>query len=150
MHEFEQIEDAVLAALEPLKSSGVRTVEPYSGQLDVEEIEEVTIRFPCIYAIAGPIKSTIKNKLDESTISLSLIVGDRNLRGSASVTRGDTTSPGVYQILEDARGVLHRQRMINGWTPLFLKSEDVLAYAPASGICIYAATYETRALGNIS
>jgi len=149
MHEFEQTEDAVLAALEPLKSSGVRTIEPYSGQLDVEELEEVTIRFPCIYVIAGPIKSTIKNKLDESVISLTLIVGDRNLRGSASVTRGDTTSPGVYNILKDARGIIHRQRMINGWTPLFLKSEDVLAYAPASGICIYAATYEMRALGNL-
>lgn len=149
MHEFEQIEDAVLAALEPLKSSGVRTIEPYSGQMDVDELEEVTMRFPCIYVIAGPLKSTIKNKLDESTISITLIVGDRNLRGSASVTRGDTTSPGVYKILEDARGVIHRQRMINGWTPAFLKSEDMLAYAPASGICIYAAGYAMRALGNL-
>lgn len=150
MHEFEQIEDAVLTALEPLKSSGVQTIEPYSGQLDVEELEEITIRFPCIYVIAGPLKSTVKNKLDESVVSLTLIAGDRNLRGSAAVTRGDTTSPGVYQILKESRVAIHRQRMITGWTPLFLKSEDVLAYAPASGICIYAAAYEMRALWNMS
>jgi len=53
-------------------------------------------------------------------------------------------------MLKEARGVIHRQRMINGWTPPFLKSEDVLAYAPASGICIYAAMYEARSLLNMS
>ena len=42
MHEFQQLEDAVIAALEPLKMQGLKTLAPYSGELEAEDIISIT------------------------------------------------------------------------------------------------------------
>jgi phage gp37-like protein len=144
MHEFEQLENAVIAGLEPLKDAGLKTLETYSGQLDVDDIEAVTFQFPCIYVVAGSLALADANRYDKYRAELSLIIGDRNVRGSAAAARGDASSPGVYALLEAARAKLHRQKILNGWTPLYLISEDSLVYAPEASICLYTATYEMR------
>jgi phage gp37-like protein len=144
MHEFEWLENAVIAGLEPLKDAGLKTLETYSGQLDVDDIEAVTFQFPCIYVVAGSLALADANRYDKYRAELSLIIGDRNVRGSAAAARGDASSPGVYALLEAARAKLHRQKILNGWTPLYLISEDSLVYAPEASICLYTATYEMR------
>ena len=149
MHEFEQLEDAVIAQLESLKAVGLRTLEPYAGQIEVDELEEITFRFPCIYVIAPGLTNVVANSVDECRLELTLIVGDRHLRGAVQAARGDVASPGVYDLLQSARKVLHRTRIINGWTPLYLKSEAALAYMPLDGICLYTAGYETKSMRNL-
>lgn len=146
MHIFEALEDAVITALEPLKEQGLRTLEAYSGQVETDSLEQVTLRFPCIYVIAERLMNKTKNQLDGSDVSLQLIVGDRNVRNLSAAARGDNASPGVYSLLESARGLLHRVRMVRGWTPLFLSEERPLVYAPQSNLCLYAAIYNMRAL----
>jgi phage gp37-like protein len=144
MHEFELWEDAVIAALEPLKANGLRTLEPYADQLDAEEIEEATLRFPAIYVVVGDLRIQPRNRYDEKILSVTLVVGDRNVRGSALATRGDAASPGVYNLLTLAREALHRKSLVALWPPLSCSGESVVAFAPARGICIYSASYETK------
>lgn len=143
-HEFEIWEDAVLIALEPLKASGLITLEPYADQLDVAKIEEVTIRFPAIYVIVGDLRITERNRYDDKHLSTTLIVGDRNVRGSRAATRGDGSSPGVFELLRLSRLALHRKKLVAGWPPLSCTGEGVIAFAPSIGLCVYAASYETK------
>lgn len=149
MHEFEQLEDAVIAALEPLKAQGLRTLEAYAGQAEIDDLEEITVRFPCIYVLAAGMSNQIANNRDRCSMGLTLLIGDRNIRGSSPAARGDAGSPGVYELLKKAREALHRHKMINGWTPLFLESEESIVYTPKSSVCFYAATYETKSLRNL-
>jgi phage gp37-like protein len=146
MHEFEQLEDTVITALEPLKAQGLRTLETYTGQVEVDELEEITVRFPCIYVMVADLKLNVKNRSDIIEMGVRLIVGDRNLRGSGAAARGDATSPGVYDLLKAARDALHRKHLLNGWTPLILASEAPIIYAPKLSICLYEATYEMKTI----
>jgi len=146
MHEFETLTDAVLTALLPLKAEGLKTLDMYAGQLDVDSIDEITLQYPCIYVVADDLDVTSKNNSDEMITGVTLIIGDRNVKGSAAAAKGDTASPGVFSLLEKARGKLHRQVMITGWTQLLLKREGVLVYSPKDKICLYAARYELKHL----
>ena len=142
MHEFKELEDAVLLALVPLIDMGVKTLESYSGQLEVDDITRITVNFPCVYVIAGGLTNRKTGGSDEVKLDLILLVGDRNNRGGEYVVRGDTTSPGVYSILETIRGLLHRAKLFDKWPPAYLTAEEPLVYAPGSGLCFYIAKYE--------
>lgn len=146
MHEFEQWEDAVIAELEPLKAEGLKILQVYAGQLDVEKIQDMTLLFPCLFVIAGPLELKNRARYLDYRLQIALIVGDRNVRGSVAATRGDASSPGVYRLLELARSRLHSEKLLKGWAPLVVTSETPLVYAPGSDICLYEAIYETRAV----
>jgi phage gp37-like protein len=144
MHEFGELEDAIITALTPMLSSGLRTLDAYSGQLDVEEVEEVTLQFPCIYVIASGLRLTEGNRYDAYDMGATLIVGDRNLRGSKAAARGDSASPGVYQLLKEARDRLHHIKVLSAWAPLVLERETPIAYAAKLNLCLYQAEYGTK------
>lgn len=143
-HEFEIWEDAILAALEPLKESGLKTLEPYADQLDVKDVSDLTIRFPAIYVVVGGLRIKERNRYDAKYVAITLIVCDRNVRGSMAATRGDISSPGVFELLMRAREALHRKKLVTGWPWLLCTGEDALAFWPSEGLCIYGATYETK------
>jgi phage gp37-like protein len=146
MHEFEQLEDAVITALEPLKTQGLRMLEAYAGQVEVDDLEEMITLFPCIYVMITGLSSKANNKSDVVEMGVSLIVGDRNLRGSGAAARGDATSPGIYDLLSAARDALHRKHLLTGWPPLMLASEAPIIYAPKQSICLYEAVYEMKTI----
>jgi phage gp37-like protein len=144
-HEFEQLEDAALAALAPLKTAvGIRTIEPYAGQLEVDDIHRITIRFPCVYVIADGMKVSRRNNAEECVMSLMLLIGDKNYRSNQAAARGDASTPGVYEILKAARDVLHRKKLLPLWVPAVLISEEPQVYQPVNGLCLYTAVYEVR------
>lgn len=146
MHEFQLIEDAVLTALSPLKGKGVKTLEPYSGQLEAgpEDLMAITRVFPCVYVAAGGLSSVTENRTDTIDTSVVMVVGDRNPRGPSSASRGDGASPGVYAILENIREVLHGQRIVSGFLSLSRQREYPVFFKPADGVCLYLAVYGTR------
>lgn len=146
MHDFEEIEDAVIAALDPLRSIGLRTLDTYSGELEVEELEEMTHQFPCVYVIANGLSLKPGNRYDKYEAGVTVIVGDRNLRGSKAAARGDASSPGVYALLLAARGELHNKKLLAAWAPLVLTDEAPLVYSPKQNICLYTAEYRTKAV----
>jgi hypothetical protein len=71
-------------------------------------------------------------------------VGDKNKRGGSTSARGDTLSPGVYELLASAKGLLHKQRILTGWTPPLRAGEEELYYNPKSQFCVYAARYTLK------
>lgn len=146
MHEFETWENAVVAALDGLKSEGLKVLEAYAGQLDVKEMEDMVLLFPCVFILAGPLDLRDRARYLDYRVQVSLIVGDRNVRGSVAAARGDASSPGIYRLLELARGCLHNRKLLKGWSPLIVTAEAPLVYAPESNICLYTASYETKAV----
>lgn len=148
MHEFEELEQVVLDALEPLKDQGVRTLELYAGQAESEDIKELakmTMLFPCVYVIATGLALVNKDRYDEEDIGVMLIIGDRNLRGTEAARLGDATSGGVYEILDRTEGLLHRQKIHESGTML-LRSAAPLYLAPKKGLCFYVARYEFKTI----
>lgn len=144
MHEFEAIEDGVLSALQPLKSSGtVRTLEPYAGQLGEPDLRVMATRFPCLYVIAQGLEVSWSGAMSEQHVTVSLLVAAKNLRGPQAAARGDST-PGAYDVLEAARAALHRKTVVSGWSVMRTVREAPVVYAPETGICVYEATYEIR------
>jgi phage gp37-like protein len=144
MHELEEIEQTVMATLEPLKSQGVREIEAYAGQVDEEDIEalaKLIRRFPCIYVVADGLELTHKSRNDDEIIGVVLIVGCRNLRGTEAARLGDANTVGVYDILEMAENLLHRKKIHAAGT-MRLRQAAPLYLAPKQGLCFYGARYE--------
>ena len=146
MHEFEQIEDAFILQLETLKTMGLETLSTYSGQMNIEDMEELTIQFPCIYVVAAGLRIDGVNQYNKYYAEVTLIVGDRHIRGSAAAARGDATSPGVYELLASARGLLHRKKLLAGWAWPVVVNEAPLIFVPEKNICIYTAEYRMQAV----
>lgn len=143
MHEFEELEQAVLTALASLTNAGVKTLELYAGQAEADDIEELarmTYLFPCVYVMATGLRLEHKDRYDEEEIGAMLIVGDRNLRGTEAARHGDASSIGVYEILELSEGLLHKQPVHSAGT-LRLQSAAPLYLAPKRGLCFFAARY---------
>jgi phage gp37-like protein len=148
MHEFEELEQIILDTLEPLKAQGIKTLDLYAGQAEAEDIEELArmIRlFPCVYVIATGLVLVHKDRYDEEDIGVMLIIGDKNLRGTEAARLGDSTSMGVYDILEKTEGLLHRQKIHSSGTML-LRSAAPMYLAPKKGLCFYAARYEFKTI----
>jgi len=149
VHEFEELEQAALTALQPLASEGVKTLEVYAGQAEADDIEELarmTAAFPCIYVVATGLVLEAKNRFDEEDVGLMLIVGDRNMRSTDAARRGDSKSPGVYELLAGARDLLHRKKIASGWGIAILENTSVLFISSKKRICLYAAHYRFRAV----
>lgn len=147
MHEFETIEDAVIAALGGLKTAGtVRILEPYAGQLGEADLRQMTHLFPCLYVVCQGMEIAWSGSLSEQTVTVLLLVGSRNLRGSVAAARGDSGhgGPGAYDVLEASRLILHRKVAVPGWSALRAVREAPVVYAPETGVCVYEAAYEVR------
>lgn len=148
MHELEDLEQVVLTALSPLTSQGVKTLELYAGQAeagDIEELAKLTRLFPCVYVIATGLALVTKDRYDEEEIGVLLIIGDRNVRGTEAAKRGDSTTVGVYEILELSEQLLHRKK-IHPAGVMLLRSAAPLYLAPKKGLCFYEAQYEFKTI----
>jgi len=144
MHEFEQIEDAAIAALTPLLDVGLRTLETYNGQVEAEDIAEITAQFPCIYVLAASLAGQAVNQATRYELTLTLIVGDRHPRGPRLAARGDATGPGIYELLRLARNRLHGTAPLRRWGAWVLSDERPLVYAPRLQLCLYQAVYTIK------
>jgi len=122
MHEFEELEQVVLATLEPLRDQGVKTLDLYAGQAEAEDIEELarmTLLFPCVYVVATGLALTRKDRYDEEDIGIML--------------------------LELTEALLHRKK-IHSSGVMLLRSAAPLYLAPKKGLCFYAARYEFKTI----
>lgn len=136
MQIFGQIEDAVLSRLSVLD---LKTLAVYAGQMDVKDISDITINFPCVYIIPRGMDFEIGNQVNVGKYRLSFIVGDMNLRGSKTAVDGDADSTGIYAILQGIYEQLHDWLPVPGsMTPLKLEKIDVIDYNPTIDVCIYA------------
>lgn len=144
-YDISAIETATLALLQPLRTAGtVRTLESYGGQLEVDDIEQITLLFPAVYVVWSGVQVRAYGSADGLTCGLSAIVCDRNLRGAASARTGDSASLGVYALLGRIRAILHGATIDRQFYQAQLVREAPLAYDPKQGLAIYEALYELR------
>ncbi|MBU2548348.1 MAG: DUF1834 family protein [Proteobacteria bacterium] len=146
-HELETLEDAVIAALEPLKASlGVKTIEADPEQLlDEDSPQRLSMRFPAIFVGAERIRLEWRNQYDLAGLELTVVIGGRNARGTSRAARGDSQGPGVFDILEAVRGLLHRQSISGLLGEMHCTAEEKIGSSPKEGVCLWAASYQTKA-----
>lgn len=138
------IEDGFLAALEPLRAEGVRTLQSYadSGLEDIDDIAGTLRLLPAVLVVWGGLQVEQLNEMDADTEKVSILVCDRNMRGEESARRGDGASPGAYHWLDRCRALLRRRMVVSGYTPARLTASGLLA--KAKGLVIYEQTHEIR------
>jgi phage gp37-like protein len=146
MYSVKDIENAVLEALAPLKSSGlVRVLESYGGAFDEEDITKKTLLMPAVYVIWSGSELEGGNLTDAIVARVSVIFCARSLRGEGAVRRGAPEATGIYQIMDAARELVHRKPILKGWSVAFLEREGPLAYTHEGGLAIYEQIYLLRA-----
>lgn len=139
---IEQIEDAVVSALSPLRASlGVRTVATYQDELTEEGVSRLVVRLPAIYVVYGGSRYADHGARVIEIPKMVVLVIDRSLRDEAEVRRGGNHNPGTYAMLAGVRELLCGQQLDLDMHPLKIIRENPLSYG--RGISIYAAEFET-------
>jgi len=151
---IEQIEDAIIAKLAPLKVgyetkegdpaiyATVRTIKSYQGELDTEEeISRATRMFPSILAVYGGSEYEEHGSRKVEIMRFILFVCDKSLRTEEEARRGGSQNPGTYAMLNGARDLLYGSRLDKEIYPLKLLREAAVWLG--KGISVYSAEYET-------
>lgn len=154
MYTIEQIENAVIGKLAPLKIGyspvhetdpaiyrTVRTIKSYQGELDDEDsISRATHLFPAILAMYGgsDYEEHGARKIDKPVFIL--FICDKSLRSEEEARRGGSNNPGTYAMLNGVRDLLYESRLSLDIFPLALTRERPVFFT--KGISIYSAEYE--------
>jgi phage gp36-like protein/phage gp37-like protein len=124
MYTIEQIEDAVITKLAPLKTGytakegdpavygTVREIRTYQGELDDEEsLARAARLFPTILVMYGgsDYEEHGPRKIEKAVFCL--FVCDKSLRSEAEGRRGGTQNPGAYALLNGIRDLLYDSRL---------------------------------------
>ncbi|MFH2098176.1 MAG: phage protein Gp37 [Pseudomonadota bacterium] len=143
---IEQIEDAFVSTLQPMKSDGavgLRTLKTYQGELsDPGKLKDAFIAlFPAILVVYGGSRFVDGGARKVERMRFTLFACDRNLRGEEAARRGSGTSPGAYAICEAARDRLFGSRLGLKIEPLELLRQDAIWFG--QGISVYSQDWET-------
>jgi len=155
MYTVKQIEDALIAALAPLKVgyvaeegdpavyATVREVRPYQGQLDsVAALQAVVDVLPAIFLLYVRSDYAEHGSRKIEKMRFALFVCDQSLRVEADeARRGGAGNPGVYAILNGVRDLLYEKRLSLDIYPLTLVKEEAEVFV--EGLSVYSAEYET-------
>lgn len=142
MYTIEQIEDALIAALDSLKTTiSVRTIKSYQGELEEEDIKRLIALFPAIYVVYGGSEYRDHGARRVEFMKFHLFVCDKNLRAEEEARRGGTSNPGTYAMLDAARELLYGKQLSLEIYPLRMIGQTPVWFG--GGISVYAAEYET-------
>lgn len=142
MYTIEQIEDAIINALDPLKAGlGVRVIKSYQGELESEdEVEKLVRLFPAIYVVYGGSTYEEHGPRKVERMRYVLFFCDRSLRHEEEARRGGTQNPGTYAMMDAARDELYGKMLSLDIFPLHLTRQDAVWFG--KGMSIYGAEYE--------
>jgi phage gp37-like protein len=155
MYTIEQIEDAIIAALAPLKVGYTpvgesdpavwrtcRTIKTYQGELDDEDAIARVIRLlPAVLTVYGGSGYAAHGARKIEKPTFTLFVCDKSLRSEAEARRGGAGNPGAYALLNGVRDLLYGEQLSLEIAPLELLRERPIWFG--QGISIYSADYET-------
>lgn len=141
--DIEQIEDAIITALDPLRSSlGVREIKSYQGELEEADLKKMIAGFPAIYVVYGGSGYGSHGQRKVETPGFTLFVCDRSLRSEEAARRGSTENPGAYRMLRECRAKLTGQDLgLTDLAPFEIKRDTPVFFG--NGVAIYAQDYET-------
>jgi len=135
-----QLEDAILAALEPLKvSHGVKTLDSYDLRLeDPEAWKKLAIRFPAIFVlyVATEDEDLGQRQMEANRFQLGL--ADNSLR-KGEARRGGAQVGGAYGLIQGVQDVLAGKILLPDLLPAMRKG--VTQAVIADGVAMYVATY---------
>ena len=137
------IEDAILAKIEPLKASlGVRTIKTYEEELNSEEVIAKALALtPAILAVYGGSTYADHGERKVESMRWLLFCCDKNLRSYDESRRGGKRNPGAYAMLDGCRDALAASQLGLDVTPLKIIRQDAVWFG--GGIAVYVAEYET-------
>jgi len=154
MYTIEQIEDAIIAALAPLKVGyaaeegdpaiygTIRTIKSYQSELDTEEELARAVRlFPALLVMYGGSVYGEHGGRKIETMAYIIFACDRNLRAEAEARRGGSGNPGTYAMLNGVRDLLAGKQL--GLNIYPLKPIREAAEFKVGAVSIYSAEYET-------
>jgi hypothetical protein len=133
-------EDAILAALEPLKAThGVQTLESYDLHLEDPEVwKKLAIKFPAIFVLFGSMDTKDNGQRQMESNSFQIGMADRSLR-KGEARRGGAQVGGAYGLIDGVRKALAGKILLPDMTPIMPRS--VRQVVIADGVAMYAATY---------
>jgi len=140
---YEELEDAIIATLEPLTGSlGVRILESYGGEFSPDSISEIAYLFPAVFVHVPELQSEQKIRFDSREVTVAVYVAAKNARGESWGRRGDdaTGSAGTYALLEGVRAKLNRKQIAGAGTFRLVKESNI-GYSKKFGICVSRAEY---------
>jgi phage gp37-like protein len=141
MYTTEEIEDAAISALDPLKSTlGVRTLKSYQGELEEEDVKRLIALFPAIYVVYGGSRFVTSGRRVVETMTWHFFVCDKNLRSEEEARKGSVRNPGTYAMLIAIRGKLGGQQLSMEIQPFKPIRQQTVWFD--GGISIYSADYE--------
>ena len=138
----EQIEDALITALDPLEDDlGVRTIKSYQGELEEDDIRKLIALFPAIYVVYGGSEYKPHGARKVEFMSFHLFVCDKSLRAEDEARRGGANNPGTYAMLDAIREKLYGQQLSLEIYPLRLVRQAAVWFG--GGVSVYGAEYKT-------
>lgn len=145
MYTIRQIEDAIIDALDPLKSSlAVRTIKSYQGEIgDLKEARRIIPLFPAIFIAYGGSTFTQNHTQVEEELLFIVFVADQNFRSEKDARRGGATGrAGTYAMLEGVRSIMLNHMLGLSILPLEIVSQESVLFG--DGMSIYSAIYRTE------
>lgn len=136
-----EVEDAILAALEPLKAeAGVRQIAPYSGDLEPDKFAETVQSWPSLLIFYGG--ATIEDHGQRKIEVQRWVVFVCSQYGDdlALARRGVAGRPGAYGLLEAVREKLEDITVAAGLMPAKLLGQS--SEVQGKGMAIYSAQFE--------
>ncbi len=143
MYTIEQIEDAIIAALAPLKVSlGIREIKSYQGELEEADLKKMAGNFPAIYVVYGSSGYVAHGARKQEKMGFELFVCDKTLRVEAEARRGGAKNPGTYRMLRECRSLITGKNLgLAELTPIEIQHDTPVWFG--GGVSIYAQGYET-------
>ncbi|GAB6035443.1 hypothetical protein JCM15519_38750 [Fundidesulfovibrio butyratiphilus] len=135
-----EVEDAILAALSPLKAAlGVRLVAPYGGELEPDQIAQAMATFPALLVIYAGSTTESHGSRSEASMTWTIVIGDKYQGDLVKARRGDATTPGVYRLLDAVRQALEGKQLL----PELLPAESLGDWSllQAGGVAVHADQY---------
>jgi phage gp37-like protein len=142
---YEDFEDAILAALEPLKGTtvGVKTLETYGGEFSADSFGQFPINYPAVFICVSSMTSESVNTEDRRELTLDVYAAATDLRGEKSARRGALGSVGAYAIAKAVRVALNRL-IVPGAGRVQLRREYLMGYSKTAGLCVIQAEYSFK------
>ena len=141
MYTTEEIEDAAILALGPLKSTlGVRTLKSYQGELEEEDVKRLIALFPAIYVVYGGSRFVTSGRRVVETMTWHFFVCDKNLRSEEEARKGSDRNPGTYAMLRSVLSKLGGQQLSLEIQPFKPIRQQTVWFG--GGISIYSSDFE--------
>ncbi len=139
LHTRNQIEDAILAALEPLKAShGVRTLDGYDLRLEDEEAwRELAIQFPAVFVAYSSTKYRDLGQRQLAQHRYKIAVADQSFR-KRGAKRGGLGGGGTNDLVDVVERSLTGLVVLPDMTPIM--PEDVMPVMMNKYAAMYAVT----------